>query len=228
MSESVSSGRIESLRQVILLFNGLRQSYAAALRRFSMPKCLPEGNDGETLRQRYNILAIRNPFHRTYRDRVGDCATAGQLEAERFWAQFSEAHEGLAGHSRYYKEDEPFLAELDLNIERNNLSLLMVPDKHGISALLDAEIQSLVRRFSQLASPEHHLSLRIDVDLPGILREARRALQLTQVSAAPKVGVPLATYKSWEARKHHPEQDNRKKVERFIREALAKDAPTLS
>jgi len=71
-------GRIESLRQVVVLFNGVKQSYAAALRRFPMPKCLPEGNDAEKLRQRYNILAIRNPFYKTYRDRVGDYPTPGQ------------------------------------------------------------------------------------------------------------------------------------------------------
>jgi ribosome-binding protein aMBF1 (putative translation factor) len=104
----------------------------------------------------------------------------------------------------------------------------MVPDKYGISALLDVQIQSLVRRFSRLASHEQYLSLRIDVDLPGILREARQALKLNQGSAASKVGVPLATYKSWEARKHQPEPDNRDKVEGFIREALSRYAPTLS
>jgi hypothetical protein len=228
MPESFSSGRIESLRQVVLVFHDVKQSYAAALRRIPMPKCLPEGNDAETLRQRYNILAIRNPFYGTYRDRVGDYRTPGQLEAERFWAQFSEAHEHLAGHCRDYEKDEPILEEFDLNIARNKLSLLMVPDKYGISALLDVQIQSLVRRFSRLASHEQYLSLRIDVDLPGILREARQALKLNQGSAASKVGVPLATYKSWEARKHQPEPDNRDKVEGFIREALSRYAPTLS
>jgi len=228
MPESLSSGRIESLRQVVLVFHDVKQSYAAALRRIPMPKCLPEGNDAEKLRQRYNILAIRNPFYRTYRDRVGDYHTPGQEEAERFWGQFIEAHELVAGHCRDYKEDEQILAEFELNIARKNLLLLMVPDEHGISALLDEQIQSLMRRFSQLASHEQYLSLRIDVDLPGILREAREALKLTQGSAATKVEGPLTTYKSWEARKHQPERDNRDKVETFIREALSKDTPRLS
>jgi hypothetical protein len=228
MPEVPSAGRIESLREVVIRFNGVKQSYAAALRRFPMRKCLPEGHDAEKLRQRYNILAIRNPFHRTYRDRVGDHLTSGQEEAQRFWGQFSEAHELLAGHCRDYKEDEPILVEFDLNIARNKLSLLMVPDKNGISALLDAQVQSLMRRFSRLASHDQYLNLRIDVDLRGILRQARQALKLNQVSAASKVGVPLATYKTWEARKHQPEPDNRGKVESFIREALVKDTLPLS
>jgi len=206
---------------IITEYHDLRQVYAEALRFRSQPVSdqLPDDSNVAAWRARHDVLAVQKPFLPTFCERRGNTYSEGQELAMEFRSRYAIARRRLVDY--YYLRGQA-------RSEKNLLLALRETDVtaasgDGILAALDRHISMLARTLP----PKDHLRIRLAIDFPNALLEARG--KMTQLQAVKEVHrylavyretVTLDSYKGWEAGRHVPQGNNRTAAEEFIRARL--------
>jgi hypothetical protein len=217
----------EELIAIIIDYHGLREGYADALRPRSQPvsAAFPEASNIAAWRARHDVLAVQKPFYPTFCEPQEGTYSEGQEFAMEF----------CSGYNRVRRRLEQYCFLHGLAQSERNVPLAL-PDADVKASIGEGILDALNRHTKaliQLLSEEGRLSVRLVVDFPNVLREARKAAGLSQTDATAHLAKTLSvnheslspsTYKDWEAGDHRPHGRKWRVVEEFIRKNLAQRA----
>ena len=209
---------VEELKRLILDYYQLKAFYANTLGEFSapVPYEFPEEGDTEAWRERNGTLAVHKPFYHPFRQVLGDGPSAGQRKASEFLDRYGALRRRLEDYCSIYEATGLLSALRPTDVNTS--------EGEGIVRALALHIDHLKRALSRIA-PDTLVDVRIETELPALLRDARKRRGHTQQTAADEMKVSLDSVKTWEAGKHRPEGDNRSAVERYIRKAFLSGSP---
>jgi|SRR5579864_4683529 len=201
---------------VIIDYHKARGYYADAFRTRShpVPDKLPEETNTAEWRARYDVLAVQKPFYGPFLQILFGGPSEGQKLAMEFRTKYAEARRRLEDYCSIHGKKESLSALCETDVTAGS--------GEGIVMALGRHIGMLL----QMLPPKDRLTMRINVDFPNVLREARgdltqqQAVDQLNAAMADNGNVSLESYKGWEAGRHSPQGTNRRAAHDFIRKRL--------
>ena len=221
--DRLESAKRKEILELIRAHHNFRVQYAAALRKFPDPWPTPIADPDDTKgpgdqeRARKDHLSLMLPFQAAYWPRSNEIPTTGQKHARVLSATLAQIMQRLRDHL-VRSSRETVLTNYPLGNFRLGTQSPM--DAPQILSAIDRHLELLLGDLKLSADLDEILRVRIEIDLPAVLREARMRKNHTQAEGASKCGVDADTYKSWELGRNSPSRKNRVSMQAYIFEAF--------